>query len=68
MTDNEKIMVASCIAHLLEHIDTGEALDYGASISNLHESGLVKWAEDNAALLPVRRDGADQAERFNVNL
>jgi len=68
MTDNEKIMVASCIAHLLEHIDTGESFDYDAAMSTLQASGLVQWAEDNAVLLPMRRDDQDQAERFNVNL
>ena len=61
MTDNERIMIASCVAHLLEHIDTGEGLDYNAAISTLQASGLVQWAEDNAVLLPVRRDGQDQA-------
>ena len=68
MTETQKIMAASCIAHLLEHIDTGETLDYGAAMGNLHASGLVKWAEDNAVLLPMRRDGKDQAERFSVSL
>ena len=68
MTETQQLMAASCIAHLLEHIDTGEVLDYGAAMSNLHASGLVAWAEDNAVMLPVRRDGKDQAERFNVNL
>lgn len=59
--------MTDCIAHLLEHIDTGETLDYGAAMNNLHASGLVKFAEENPVLLPVRRDGKDQAERFNVS-
>ena len=68
MTDNEKIMAVSCIAHLLEHIDTGKVVDYGVAMSVLHASGLVEFARENPVLLPLRRDGKDQAERFNASL
>ncbi|KKM93142.1 hypothetical protein LCGC14_1211420 [marine sediment metagenome] len=65
MLSTEKIVVASCIAHLLEYIDTEEVLDYGAAMSLLQQSGLIEWAQENAVLLPMRRDGKNQAERFN---
>lgn len=61
-------MLASAIAHLLEYIDTGETLDYGAAMSALHSSGLPEWAASNAVLMPLRRDGKSQAERMTVKL
>lgn len=64
MSETEKILLAATIAHLLEHIDTGEPLDYRAAISTLRQSGLVEWAENNAVMIPLRRDNQPQAERF----
>ena len=62
----DEIMLACAVAHLLEHIDTGEPMDYGAAMSLIHSSGLAEWAEKNSVLLPLRRDGKPQAGRLKV--
>jgi hypothetical protein len=62
------LKLASAIAHLLEHIDTGEAFDYATAMSLIHSSGLADWASKNAVLLPLRRDGKPQYERFTIKL
>jgi hypothetical protein len=64
----ETFLLACVIAHLLEHIDTNEVLDYGAAMSNLQASGLIEWARQNAVMLPLRRDGKPQADRMTVRL
>lgn len=53
-----EIRLASAIVHLLEHIDTGNALDYDAALGVLYSTD-VERAFDDLALLPLRRDGKD---------
>ena len=65
MDIQERLMAAATIAHLLEFIDTRERLDYRAALSTLQQSGLITWASDNAVMIPLRRDGRSQAERFS---
>jgi hypothetical protein len=64
--DAVDVKLASAVAHLLEHFDTGEAFDYAAALTLIHTSGLADWARENAVLLPLRRDGVPQHERFTV--
>ena len=47
----------SAVAHLKEHIDTGEPLDLIAAQSSLDHPSLRAWIERNEVLLIVRRDG-----------
>ena len=56
--DVVKLMLASCIVHLIEHIDTGEELDKMAAIGNLSHIDVTEYLGSlDDALLPVRRDG-----------
>lgn len=60
----DMIKFGSIIAHLLEFFDTGEAMDLGTAMSSLHLSGLPAFAEENAVLLPMRRDSKAQHVRM----
>lgn len=64
MDNREKLLAAATIAHLLEFIDTRERLDYRAALSTLKQSGLTTWVADNTVMIPLRRDGRSQADRF----
>lgn len=62
--DQERLLVAATIAHLLEHLDDGSPVDREAAKSTLRQSGLAQWVKENAVMLPLRRDGQEQWKRF----
>ena len=64
LNNNLAIQLTSVICHLLEHIDTGQPEDYHAAMSLVDSTGLQVWARENKVLLPLRRDGIQQADRF----
>lgn len=64
MSNRESLFAAATIAHLLEYIDTGRELDYLAALSTLKQSGLIEWTRENSVMVPLRRDGYPQADRF----
>ncbi len=54
-----EIHLASVVAHLLEHIDTGEHMDIVAAAVILDQKDVHDALEDMraSALVPLRRDG-----------
>ena len=68
MNDKEKVVllvVVNALCHMIEHADTGEAMDihvaYALMSNNEH---LKEWLAENKALLPLRRDGRTLLQRI----
>lgn len=58
------VILGSAIAHLLEYVDTGHPFDRIAAMDLIGAYGLDIFAEAHPELLPTRRDGISQADRF----
>ena len=63
------LTLAAVVCHFLEHLDTGEYLDRGAAEGLLTAPSIIALVREleAKALLPLRRDGVKQADRWLGN-